>query len=367
MTAAAPTMPELLARYNRPGPRYTSYPTAVEFHDGVTEAVYLERLAAANRASADPLSLYVHLPFCEERCSYCGCFVVITKQRGVTARYLEYLEREIDLLAERLPDRRQLSQLHWGGGTPTYYTAAELVRLFARLRRHFTFTPDAEIAVEIDPRVTSPEHLTELRALGFNRLSMGVQDFAPEVQAAVNRVQSYELTRSLVEHARALGFRSINVDLIYGLPYQTTDGFSRTLDQVLTLPSRTGGGLLVRLRAVDEGAHEAPAGGVAAAGRRQDGVADAGAGGVRRRRLPADRPRSLRRARGRAVARPGQPHAAPQLHGLHGAVGPRHGRPRRVGHRRRAGRVRPEHQEAQRVLRRHRRRPPADRTRLRAR
>lgn len=228
-------MPELLARYNKPGPRYTSYPTAVEFHEGVTDAAYLERLAAANAASADPLSVYMHLPFCEERCSYCGCFVVITKHRDVTGRYLDYLEREIDLLAAHLPDRRQVSQLHWGGGTPTYFTADQLARLHARLRRHFTFTPEAEIGVEIDPRVTSPEQLTVLRALGFNRLSMGVQDFAPEVQQAVNRVQSYELTRSLVDHARALGFRSINIDLIYGLPFQTTGGFARTLDQVLTM------------------------------------------------------------------------------------------------------------------------------------
>jgi len=235
MSVAVPTMPELLVRYNRPGPRYTSYPTAVEFHEGVTDTAYLERLTAANAAAGEPLSVYMHLPFCEERCSYCGCFVVITKHRDVTDRYLDYLEREIDLLAAHLPDRRQVSQLHWGGGTPTYFTADQLARLHDRLRRHFTFTPDAEIGVEIDPRVTSPEQLTVLRALGFNRLSMGVQDFAPEVQEAVNRVQSYELTRSLVDHARGLGFRSINIDLIYGLPFQTTGGFARTLDQVLTM------------------------------------------------------------------------------------------------------------------------------------
>jgi oxygen-independent coproporphyrinogen-3 oxidase len=233
--AATLTMPELLARYNRPGPRYTSYPTAVEFHDGVTAGDYVERLARANAEPDAPLSVYMHLPFCEERCAYCGCFVVITKHRAVTDRYLEYLEREIDLLAAHLPDRRTVSQLHWGGGTPTYYPADRLARLFDRLRRHFTFAPDAEIGVEIDPRVTSPEQLTVLRELGFNRLSMGVQDFAPEVQQAVNRIQSYELTKSLVDHARALGFRSINIDLIYGLPYQTREGFGRTLEQVVTL------------------------------------------------------------------------------------------------------------------------------------
>ena len=177
----------------------------------------------------------MHLPFCEERCAYCGCFVVITKHRDVTDRYLGYLEREIDLLAAHLPHRRRVSQLHWGGGTPTYYTAAELQRLFTHLSRHFTFTADAEIGVEIDPRVTSAEQLAVLRGLGFNRLSMGVQDFAPEVQEAVNRIQSYDETKALVDHARRLGFRSVNIDLIYGLPYQTTEAFDRTLAQVLTL------------------------------------------------------------------------------------------------------------------------------------
>lgn len=228
-------MADLLARYDRPGPRYTSYPTAVEFHEGVNDAVYLQSLARADVLAGEPLSVYVHLPFCEERCAYCGCNVVITKHRDVTDVYLDYLDREIDLLAAHLPHRRHISQLHWGGGTPTYYTAAQLERVFARLARHFTFTPDAEIGVEIDPRVTSPEQLSTLRRLGFNRLSMGVQDFTPEVQEAVNRIQSYELTKSLVDHARALGFRSINIDLIYGLPYQTAGGFARTLEQVITL------------------------------------------------------------------------------------------------------------------------------------
>jgi len=230
-----PDTAALLTRYNRPGPRYTSYPTAVEFHAGVNDATYQTHLARANAASAEPLSMYLHLPFCEERCSYCGCNVVITKHRDVTDRYLDYLEREIDLLAAHLPDRRLVSQLHWGGGTPTYYTAAQLARLVARLRRHFTFAAEAEIAVEIDPRVTSFEHLTVLRSLGFNRLSMGVQDFDPDVQAAVNRIQSYESTRDLIDHARTLGFGSINIDLIYGLPLQTRDGFHDTLDKVLVL------------------------------------------------------------------------------------------------------------------------------------
>jgi oxygen-independent coproporphyrinogen-3 oxidase len=226
---------DLLGRYDRPGPRYTSYPTAVEFHSGVNDVVYRERLAMADAHDAEPLSLYVHLPFCEERCSYCGCHVVITRHRDVEARYLGYLEREIDLVAAALPRRRRVSQMHWGGGTPTYSSAENLMRIAGWMRRHFTFTPDAEIGIEVDPRVTSIEQLERLREAGFNRLSLGVQDFAPEVQAAVNRVQSYELTRDIIEAGRRLGFSSVNVDLIYGLPYQSLDGFGRTLEQVLTL------------------------------------------------------------------------------------------------------------------------------------
>ena len=199
---------DLLSRYDRPGPRYTSYPTAVEFHEGVNEATYRERLARANADLDQPLSLYVHLPFCEARCSYCGCNVVITSHRHVEQRYLDYLEREIDLVAALLPDRRLVSQMHWGGGTPTYHSPEDLRRIFAAVSRHFTFTPDAEIGIEIDPRVTSVEQLACLRELGFNRLSLGVQDFAPEVQQAVNRIQSYELTRDIIAAGRRLGFAS---------------------------------------------------------------------------------------------------------------------------------------------------------------
>ncbi len=225
----------LLERYDRPGPRYTSYPTAVEFHDGVRDEQYRRRLALVNAAAGDPLSAYVHLPFCEERCAFCGCNVVITRHRDVAAEYLGALEQEIDLLAAALPDRRTIAQMHWGGGTPTYYEADQLSRVFDRMHRHFTFTPQAELGVEIDPRVTTVAHLQRLRDLGFNRLSMGVQDFAPEVQQAINRVQSFELTRDLLYEARAAGFGSINLDLIFGLPYQTVDSFRRTLEQTLDL------------------------------------------------------------------------------------------------------------------------------------
>jgi oxygen-independent coproporphyrinogen-3 oxidase len=233
--ASAPGTADLLQRYDRPGPRYTSYPTALEFHPGFTERDYRERLAAADQQSEAPLSIYAHLPFCEERCLYCGCNVVITKHRGVAAEYLEHVVREVDLLARHLPHRREVSQMHWGGGTPTYYPAADLERLFRAIAERFRFTADAEIGIEVDPRVTSEEQVTVLRRLGFNRISMGVQDFAPEVQEAVHRVQSYELTRSLIERSRAEGFHSVNIDLIYGLPYQTVEGFARTLEQVITL------------------------------------------------------------------------------------------------------------------------------------
>jgi oxygen-independent coproporphyrinogen-3 oxidase len=234
-TPSTPTTAELLARYDRPGPRYTSYPTAVEFHPGFTEADYHGRLAAADAQAEEPLSIYAHMPFCEERCYYCGCHVVITRHRDVAARYLHYLEREVTLLAGHLPNRRRVSQMHWGGGTPTYFTPAQLERVFGAFAKRFEFTPDAEISIEVDPRATSREHVSVLRRAGFNRVSLGVQDFDPTVQEAVNRVQSYPMTRALVDHARAEGYSSINIDLIYGLPYQSVDAFRRTLDEVIEM------------------------------------------------------------------------------------------------------------------------------------
>ncbi|OFW04750.1 MAG: oxygen-independent coproporphyrinogen III oxidase [Acidobacteria bacterium RIFCSPLOWO2_02_FULL_67_36] len=225
----------LLRQYDRPGPRYTSYPTAVEFNDSFDDAAYRGRLAAAADAEDDPLSLYVHLPFCEVRCAYCGCMVIITQKREVAARYLDYLEREIAMLAARLGKRRRLVQHHWGGGTPTYLEPAQLRRLHAIVGSHFDFDPDAEVAIEIDPRVTTREQLDLLKTLGFNRLSMGVQDFTPEVQEAIARRQSEQQTRDLYQYARSIGFDSINVDLIYGLPKQRLETFRRTLDSVVDM------------------------------------------------------------------------------------------------------------------------------------
>jgi oxygen-independent coproporphyrinogen-3 oxidase len=230
-----PSTAQLLARYDRPGPRYTSYPTAVSFDEGVGEEQYLECLARADAEHHRPLSFYAHLPFCRERCLYCGCNVVITPHHRIARDYLANLLEEIELLAAHLPRRRLLSQLHWGGGTPTYYSAFELSRLMAAISEHFGFTRDAEIGIEVDPRATDPAHLETLGGLGFNRLSAGIQDFAPDVQAAIHRIQTFEQTRDVLVRARAAGFRSINVDLIYGLPLQTAAGFQRTLEQVLEL------------------------------------------------------------------------------------------------------------------------------------
>ena len=228
---------ELLHRYNVPGPRYTSYPTAPtwkeDFGPGQYEAVLSESAAAASPA---PLSLYVHLPFCESLCYFCACTVVITgTNHSAEEAYLATLEREIDWVAERTGSRRRVTQLHWGGGTPTYFTPARITRLGDKLRRRFSFAEDAEVGVEVDPRVTTREHLETLQRLGFNRLSMGVQDFDPKVQKAIDRIQPYEDTRRLVEEARSLGFSSINMDLIYGLPYQTPETFSATIDRVLEI------------------------------------------------------------------------------------------------------------------------------------
>ncbi len=226
---------ELLREYDRPGPRYTSYPTAVEFHEGFGEAAYREQLVRAAAAPTEPLSLYAHLPFCEERCTFCGCMVIITRKREVAARYLGYLHREIGLLAAHLGGRRRVVQYHWGGGTPTYLSPAQMEDLHAVVTRHFDVEPGAEAAIEVDPRVTTFEQIGVLRRLGFNRLSMGVQDFTPAVQQAFNRVQSEAETRALFDHARDRGFLSINVDLIYGLPRQTRDSFLRTVDTVVAM------------------------------------------------------------------------------------------------------------------------------------
>src|ERR1700746_2069164 len=225
---------EFLARYNRPGPRYTSYPTAPVWNDAFGPAD-LEAVHAEADAAKTPVSLYMHLPFCESLCLFCACNVIIQKDKRVSIPYFDVLKKEIARVGAAVSREREVVQFHWGGGTPTYSTPAQLEDLFGYTRERFAFSPDAEIGIEVDPRVTSREHLETLRRLGFNRLSMGIQDFHEPVQRAINRIQPYEMTRDLIQAARGLGFDSINVDLIYGLPYQAAETFAHTVDQIMGL------------------------------------------------------------------------------------------------------------------------------------
>jgi oxygen-independent coproporphyrinogen-3 oxidase len=227
---------ELIRRFDTLGPRYTSYPTADRFNTGFTEQSYLGQLEQrANKPGNPPLSIYVHLPFCESLCYFCACNKIITKEHGRVAEYLRYLDKEMALVAAHIGPDRKAVQLHLGGGTPTFFNADELGQLMAMLRRHFDFTPDAELGVEIDPRTVNEGTLAMLAGLGFNRNSFGVQDFDPAVQQAVNRIQPLEMVEKAVEESRKAGFESINADLIYGLPKQTLESFGRTLDSLIRL------------------------------------------------------------------------------------------------------------------------------------
>ena len=227
---------EILDRYNVAGPRYTSYPTAPEWQDSFGPADFAQALRQSNEARpARPLSLYMHLPFCERLCLFCGCNVVINKNHDVAIPYLEKLEWEIDQLSKIVDAARPVIQFHWGGGTPTYLSAAQLEHLFLYAQERFRFAPDAEIGIEIDPRVTREDQLTTLRRLGFNRISMGIQDFNPAVQKIIRRIQPYEQTKATFDLCRQLAFESINIDLIYGLPLQTPESFLDSVDKVIAL------------------------------------------------------------------------------------------------------------------------------------
>ncbi|MFZ6734856.1 oxygen-independent coproporphyrinogen III oxidase [Undibacterium sp. Ji42W] len=230
----------LIRRFDSLGPRYTSYPTADKFAETFTVGSYILYLEERSRLlNKPPLSLYIHIPFCASLCYYCACNKVITKDRGRSAKYLEYLAKELKLVTAHLHARETLSQLHLGGGTPTFLSHAELRQLMQMLREHFDFTDDAEISIEIDPRTVTTETLQLLAELGFNRTSLGVQDFNEDVQKAVHRVQPYEMVAATMADSRACGFESINFDLIYGLPKQDLESFSQTLDQVIALsPAR---------------------------------------------------------------------------------------------------------------------------------
>lgn len=224
---------ELVLRLDRPGPRYTSYPTADRFHTGFTAADFEAALDRTNAAPDRPLSVYVHLPHCARICSYCACNVVGTKSQTKRIAYVDDLLSELALIAARLPARRTLGQLHFGGGTPNSYTTADLARLVAAITTRFAPTADAELAIEVDPRWATLEQLQALRATGLNRVSLGVQDIDPDVQHAIGRFQSAEVTRNAIRYARAAGFASVNMDLVYGLPRQTPESFELTLDLLL--------------------------------------------------------------------------------------------------------------------------------------
>lgn len=225
---------DLIRKYSIPGPRYTSYPPATKFTAELAPLRLEEAMADDNR-SGGPLSLYFHLPFCETLCWFCGCNTVITRRRGSAAEYLDDLAREMRLTAARLDRSRTVTQIHFGGGTPTFFPPAELRRLGALIRELFTIAPDCEFSVEIDPRRLTREHVLALRDIGSNRASLGVQDTNPSVQLAIHRVQPQWQNETAFEWLRAAGFNSINVDLIYGLPLQTPDSFARTIADVLTL------------------------------------------------------------------------------------------------------------------------------------
>jgi len=225
---------DLVRKYNVPGPRYTSYPPATHFTAELTPEFFREQILANNAPDRD-LSLYFHLPFCYSLCWYCGCTTVITADQGQSSRYLQYLEREMDLLKELIDPARKVVQLHFGGGTPTFSLPDEIRRLGAMIHSRFQFAEGFEAGVEVDPRRMTRDHVVALREIGFNRASMGVQDNDPVVQKAVHRIQPFEMTSEAVGWLRETGFRSVNIDLIYGLPHQTPQSFARTLDETISL------------------------------------------------------------------------------------------------------------------------------------
>ncbi|HET6330263.1 MAG TPA: oxygen-independent coproporphyrinogen III oxidase [Holophagaceae bacterium] len=224
----------LIQRYDKPGPRYTAYPMPPVWNEHLPEADLLEGIKRAN-GDPSPLSLYAHLPFCRRRCAYCGCNVVVSPHYDPVGAFLESLEREADLWARHLPDRRAVSQMHWGGGTPTYLTVPDLQRTFDLITRRFQLLPGAEVSIEADPTFLADDQLPALRAMGFNRVSFGVQDLDEDVQALITRGQTWDQTLSAVKQARVEGFDGVNLDLVYGLPGQTHDTFRRTLEEVLEL------------------------------------------------------------------------------------------------------------------------------------
>jgi len=225
---------DLVKKYNVAGPRYTSYPPATKFTDAITWEQLSEKIEANNRTTRD-LSIYFHIPFCETLCWFCGCTTVITLNHDKGRDYIDYLGREVAAMAPKLNRARKVAQLHFGGGSPTFLRPDEIRRLGDIIHKHFKFSPDIEASVEVDPRRLTREHLVALREVGFNRASMGVQDFNPKVQEAIHRIQPREMTQQAMDWMRELGYGSINLDLIYGLPFQTPESFNETLETVLEM------------------------------------------------------------------------------------------------------------------------------------
>lgn len=224
---------DLIRRFDVPGPRYTSYPTADRFGDGFDAPTLARHLATIQ--GGQNLSLYFHIPFCNTICYYCACNKIITKDRSLSARYIDYLQREMAMQAALVAGPRKVVQMHWGGGTPTFLSAEEIRTLMRGIRQHFELQPGGEYSIEVDPRKVTREMVALLAEEGFNRMSLGVQDFDPLVQKAVNRIQSIEETQLVLDAAREYGFGSVSVDLIYGLPHQNVERFARTLDTVLAM------------------------------------------------------------------------------------------------------------------------------------
>lgn len=225
---------ELIASLPANGPRYTSYPTADRFHEGFRQPEYIATLNHVLKDNEKVVSLYIHIPFCNVICYYCGCNKVITKDTSKADEYLKYLAKEFALLKPHLHGKHKLAQLHFGGGTPTFLSDEQLEQIFQLISEHFELMPDGEYSIEIDPRKVSRESVFNLAKLGFNRMSVGIQDFDPKVQEAVNRIQTVEETQTVIDAAREAGFKSVSVDLIYGLPHQSVESIKPTLETVLT-------------------------------------------------------------------------------------------------------------------------------------
>jgi oxygen-independent coproporphyrinogen-3 oxidase len=231
----APLDLNLIRKYSVAGPRYTSYPPATRFREDIPVERYDEAIAADNRPGAGPLSLYFHLPFCESLCWYCGCNTVITRSTTAAKDYLKDLAREVELIASRIDTKRPVTQIHLGGGTPTFFPPEDLAELGLLIHKHFKVAKECEFGVEIDPRRLTRDHVEALRVIGANRASLGIQDTDPKVQLAIHRWQPFRLSRQAVDWVREAGFTSVNFDLIYGLPLQTTSSFERTIDEVFQL------------------------------------------------------------------------------------------------------------------------------------